>query len=179
MALTLMQGNPRIQETNLKQIPNHNDQNRKRDTPFLFLSLRFWSLVIVWFLYLGSWNFFRCETRVNIYLRKYPEVSTKFMKIFIGRLRHADRQIEHFALHSIKGRMARMILDWVVDLGTIKPDGVHFQFPHTHKERAGMLGTGRESVTRMLTELKEEGYLAIDKNKVCVSNIEELRELVL
>jgi CRP-like cAMP-binding protein len=114
----------------------------------------------------------------DLYMRRYPEVSIKLMKIFIGRLRHADRQIEHLALHSVKGRMARMILDWVVNLGTIRPDGVHFQFPYTHKEIAGMLGTSRESVTRMITELKEEGFLSIDKNKVCVSNLEGLRELV-
>jgi hypothetical protein len=31
MALTLMQGNPRIQETNLKQIPDHNDQMIKTE----------------------------------------------------------------------------------------------------------------------------------------------------
>jgi hypothetical protein len=65
MALTLMKGNPKIQEPNLKQILNHNDQiqNKKRDAPILFFSLGFWSLIIVWFLYLGSWNFIGCETR--------------------------------------------------------------------------------------------------------------------
>jgi CRP/FNR family transcriptional regulator, cyclic AMP receptor protein len=113
------------------------------------------------------------------YLKKYPEVSIKLMKIFIDRLRHAARQIEHLALHSVKGRLARMILDWVVDFGTIRPDGVHFELPFAHKEIAGMLGTSRESVTRMLAELKDEGYIALDKTRVLISNLQGLREMLL
>lgn len=113
------------------------------------------------------------------YLRRYPEVPIKLLKIFIRRLRLADRQIEHLALHSVKGRLARMMLDWVADYGTIRADGVHFDLPYTHKEIAGMLGTSRETVTRMLNELKDEGYISINKTRILISNLEGVRDLVL
>jgi CRP/FNR family transcriptional regulator, cyclic AMP receptor protein len=113
------------------------------------------------------------------YLRKFPEVSIKLLKIFIGRLRRADRQIEHLALHSVKGGVARLILDWAVDYGNLSGEGLVFDLPYTHKEIAGMLGTSRETVTRTLTELKEEGYLSLAKNRIAVSNLERIRDLAL
>jgi CRP/FNR family transcriptional regulator, cyclic AMP receptor protein len=115
----------------------------------------------------------------NDYLRKFPEVSIKLLRDYIRRLRQADRQIEHLALHSVKGRLARMILDWVVDYGTLCEQAIHFDIPLTHREIAGMLGTSRESVTRAFTELKEEGSLEMVKNRIIVSNLEALRSIAL
>jgi CRP/FNR family transcriptional regulator, cyclic AMP receptor protein len=119
------------------------------------------------------------ERDFETYLRRFPEVSIKLLKIFIGRLRRADRQIEHLALHSVKGGVARLILDWVVDYGNLASEGLVFDLPYTHKEIAGMLGTSRETVTRTFADLKEEGYLSLVKNRVVVSDLKRIRDLAL
>lgn len=114
----------------------------------------------------------------NAYLIRFPEVSIKLLKSFMSRLRSADRQIEHLALHSIKGRLARLLLDWVIEYGNIKNEAVEFELPYTQKEIAGMLAANRESVTRMFTELKEEGYLSIDRNHIQVLDLDGLRKFI-
>jgi len=115
----------------------------------------------------------------NDYLMRFPEVSIKLLRDFIRRLRLADRQIEHLALYSVKGRLARMILDWAFAYGTLKGAAIYFKIPLHHREIAGLLGTSRESVTRMLAEFKEKGYIEIEKNGMTVLDLEGLRSVTL
>ncbi len=113
----------------------------------------------------------------NGYLTKSPEVAVKLLRLFIKRLRHADRQIEYLAFHTIKGRMARLVLDWVVDYGNISSEGLSLKLPFTHREIAGMLGATRESVSRILTEFKDLGYMRIEGDAVTVHDLEGLRKM--
>lgn len=113
----------------------------------------------------------------NAYLSSSPEVSIKLLRLFIKRLRHADRQIEYLAFHTTKGRLARMILDWVVDYGNISLEGVSLTLPFTHREIAGMLGASRESVSRILTEFRDSGYIQLDGDGLTVHDLEGLRKM--
>jgi len=115
--------------------------------------------------------------RFNVFLSSSPQVSIKLLRLFVKRLRRADLQIEYLAFHTAKGRLARMMLDWIADYGIISSEGVSLTIPFTHREIAGMLGASRESVSRILTEFRDSGYIQLDGDGLTVYDLEGLRKM--
>ncbi|WP_263358867.1 Crp/Fnr family transcriptional regulator [Acidicapsa ligni] len=62
---------------------------------------------------------------------------------------------------SIVGRMAHLLLQFASEAGTLEQDQPEILLSLTHEDLASMLGTTRESVTRILNELKRKHILSI------------------
>ncbi|WP_311198925.1 helix-turn-helix domain-containing protein [Paenibacillus hexagrammi] len=54
-------------------------------------------------------------------------------------------------------------------------DGLLIDVKLTHQQLANMVGTVRESVTKVLQELLDEGSIEIDKKKITLKNAEAVR----
>ena len=67
--------------------------------------------------------------------------------------------------NSIAGRMAHLLLQLADEAGTLDKEQPEVHLPLTHEDLAAMLGTTRESVTRVLSDLKRRHILAIVGNK--------------
>jgi CRP/FNR family transcriptional regulator len=87
----------------------------------------------------------------------------------------AYRQICSLALpESVRARLAGLILEWC------KPDSdcggpLHIRNSLTHEEIAGMIGTTRETVTRALRDLRENGLVTLKGSDLIIHNLEALR----
>ena len=80
---------------------------------------------------------------------------------------------------SIAGRMARLLLDLASASGEIEPNGAAcFHLSMTHEEIAAMLGTSRESVTRVLSEFRRKGILQMKGIRVVLLRKEALEVLL-
>ena len=125
------------------------------------------------------------ETRVfsishhefNRFLEQAPKVSLKMLRFLSERLRHADAIIENLALLSVKGRLARLLADWGAKDGKSIDGQTVFRLPMPKTEIAQMLGTSRETVSRMMSELKDEGVVDLDGNTVRVNGLDKLRQI--
>lgn len=125
------------------------------------------------------------ETRVysighhdfNRFLERAPKVSLKMLRFLSERLRNADALIENLALLSVKGRLARLLADWGVKDGQAVDGITVFRLPMPKTEIAQMLGTSRETVSRMMSELKDEGVIELDRNMVRVNGLDRLRQI--
>jgi CRP/FNR family transcriptional regulator len=76
---------------------------------------------------------------------------------------------------SISGRVARLFLEMAAGQNGPKPS---FTMPYTHENLANMLGTTRESVTRVLNELKRKEIIAIKGTSMTILRKDAL-ELLL
>jgi CRP/FNR family transcriptional regulator, cyclic AMP receptor protein len=103
-------------------------------------------------------------------LRAEPLFFMKIMKLFIGRIRSSNAQIELLALRSIKGRIASLLLSWSRE----RPNESAFRLPHTHQDIASILGTSRECITRTLRELAEADHIIMEKNSVRIMDAKGL-----
>jgi CRP-like cAMP-binding protein len=110
-------------------------------------------------------------------LDQYPEFFVRIMKLFIERLRGANVRIEHLALCTVKERLGQMLAYWASERGIACAGEQAFRLPHTHQEISCIIGTSRESITRTLRELTDEGYLAIHGNMVVIRDMERLKKL--
>jgi CRP-like cAMP-binding protein len=91
-------------------------------------------------------------------LRQNPDVCMQVMQELSRRLRDADEQIRALLFERVEGRtrqlLARMARETVPD----HPDR-RATPAVTHQQLADLVGTSRETVTRVIKELKEAGWL--------------------
>jgi len=101
-------------------------------------------------------------------LESNKEILSKLMGVLSGRLRHANAQIRSLALLDVLGRIARLLLETAGKEGRRLLDGsVVFRRP-THQEIASMVGTSRETVSRMIGDLSRDGYIKISGKDIII-----------
>jgi CRP/FNR family cyclic AMP-dependent transcriptional regulator len=75
-------------------------------------------------------------------------------------------------------RVVTLLLDLATRLGKPGADGVHIASPFTQQELAETASTSRESMARVLRELREEGTITTGRGQFVIHRIERLRDLV-
>ncbi|MCB1043873.1 MAG: Crp/Fnr family transcriptional regulator [Acidobacteria bacterium] len=101
-------------------------------------------------------------------LEQNREMLSNLLATLSQRLRHANSQIRSLALLDVLGRIAKLLLEIAEKEGRKLLDGsVVFRRP-THQEIASMVGTSRETVSRMIGELSRDGYLRISGKDIII-----------
>lgn len=101
-------------------------------------------------------------------LKEYPEISLEILSVLTQRLRKADAQIETLALMDVYGRVARYLLEVAKSQGKETPEGVVILSPPKQAEIASQIGTTRETVSRVMTDLQRRGYIIFEPGKKIV-----------
>lgn len=88
-----------------------------------------------------------------------PGVATAMLAELASRLRLMDEKIEGLALWDVTSRVSRTLVQLAADLGVETAEGMRLDNRPTHQQLANMSGTTRETVTRVLNRLEEQGYV--------------------
>lgn len=100
-------------------------------------------------LVLGRDAFARC-------LPDSSSMSYNIMRGLVRRLRHADRKIESLALMDVYGRVARALMDFVIEDGA---GNFVVRERISRQDLAKMVGASREMVSRVMKDLEERGFV--------------------
>ncbi len=79
---------------------------------------------------------------------------------------------------SIAGRVANLLLELAVENETVQNSRPEIHLPLTHEELASMLGSSRESVTRVLSNFRRTGIVSIKAAKLTILRKEALEVLL-
>jgi len=91
----------------------------------------------------------------------------------------AQREIRTLGLaQTTSEKLAKLILDWCDRNGEITPKGVRLKVLLTHEEIAQMIGTTRETVTRLLSDFKRKKIIDVKGSTLLVLEKEGLAEMV-
>jgi len=101
-------------------------------------------------------------------LETNQEILSKLLGVLSGRLRHANAQIRSLALLDVLGRIARLLLDTARKEGRRLLDGSTVFRRPTHQEIASMVGTSRETVSRMIGDLSRDGFIKISGKDIII-----------
>jgi len=112
------------------------------------------------------------------YLQQNPQALWSFFQSMSLDLRRAYRQIKNVALGDARSRLGAKIFALAHVHGQETPNGVRLTIPLSATELAGMCSLARESVSRILSELKELGILHIDKKQITVKSLDSLQRWV-
>jgi len=111
-------------------------------------------------------------------LQKYPDISLKILKALSLRLRKANRQIETLMFFDAPGRIARVLLEIVLDKGVKTDKGIVIDLDFTRQELGSLIGVSRETATRTLKAFEDEGIITVEKNHIIVHSIEKLKNRI-
>ncbi len=79
--------------------------------------------------------------------------------------------------HSVTEKLARLLLDWAGD-GEETKEGIRIKTSLTHQEMAQLIGTSRETVTRVLGEFREKKFAQLRGSTLLIRNKAALEKLV-
>jgi CRP-like cAMP-binding protein len=111
------------------------------------------------------------------FLASAPGAAVALLAFLSRRLRAANDKIQDLALLTVRQRLAAMLVDLAFKEGEPASGGVLLSPGVSHKALAGLLGTSRETVSRMCAEMKESGLLEQQGRRLLVRQVEGLRAI--
>lgn len=110
------------------------------------------------------------------WLRVHPELAFRIAQELAEEYNNTCHQLRTMLLsHSAAQRLARTLLQLVHDAGPGKEARVRFTL--THQEMAEMIGSSRETVTRLLASFRHKGMIEIEDSTLVMHDREALRAL--
>ena len=108
----------------------------------------------------------------NQLIQEYPTIALKLLEGLALRLRKADERIESLALLDVTGRVAGILLQFAEERGIVTGNIVVIKSRPTHQELANMVGTTRETVTRVLKQLEQKKYIRMSGKDVTILDMD-------
>ncbi len=99
-----------------------------------------------------------------------PRVALRFMEMIAARLRDVEARMETVAFKSVPTRIATFLLQ-LANEETGKIEGV------SHQDLGDMVGTYRETVTRILNEFRAKGYIELGRLNVAILDRDALQAI--
>ena len=111
-------------------------------------------------------------------LSSYSEACMHTAQQLSEKYEAAQREIRSLGLaHTTSEKLARLLLNWSAS-GEETPQGTRLQVLLTHEEIGQMIGTTRETVTRLLSEFKRRKLISVKGSSLFLTAKTELREMV-
>jgi CRP-like cAMP-binding protein len=101
------------------------------------------------------------------------DVASRLIQMLADNVREKEEQLLHLAYHSVRKRVADAILKLYEQLPSEGDQSIHI----LREDLANIVGTAKESVIRMLSEFKDDGYLKIENGVITVIDAEKLRQV--
>jgi CRP-like cAMP-binding protein len=105
-------------------------------------------------------------------LNMYPEVAREFIKILANDIRDKEDQLMQLAYHSVRKRMAEAMIRLHKQQGT-NTEG----FKITREDLAAMAGMATETVSRTLSDFKDEGLIEKKGSMITILNPDKLAKM--
>ena len=121
-------------------------------------------------------NFIRRDDFLQ-YVRKHPEAMFRVAEFLSREYRAACNEIGSLGLaHSAAEKMARLLLGWKESHANGN-GATTLKLTLTHEEMAQMIGSSRETVTRMLARFRAKNYIEVHGSTLLIRNRAALQSL--
>ncbi|HCD10178.1 MAG TPA: Crp/Fnr family transcriptional regulator, partial [Thermoanaerobacter sp.] len=105
-------------------------------------------------------------------------IALSIIKLMAKRLKNVAVIIENLALRDSIGRTASVLLTFAKERGINTKEGILLNLNLNRQDLANIVGTSRENVTRILSQMDKEGIIHLDRQKIIIKDIERLREML-
>jgi len=105
-------------------------------------------------------------------LHQYPDISREFIKLLSNNIREKEEQLLQLAYHSVRKRMAEAI----IKLSKRQPlanEGIKI----SREDLAAMAGVATETVSRTLSDFKDEGLIEKNGSYLHILNADRLSKM--
>ncbi|MDN3015097.1 Crp/Fnr family transcriptional regulator [Paenibacillus sp. BSR1-1] len=102
-------------------------------------------------------------------------LSFEFIKWMSQQYRKTQTKFRDLVLHGKKGALYSTLIRLSNSYGINTNNGILLEIPLTNQELANFCGTSREVVNRLLSELRKEKIISIDKGTITIHYLEFLK----
>ncbi|MBI2891244.1 MAG: Crp/Fnr family transcriptional regulator [Nitrospirae bacterium] len=103
-------------------------------------------------------------------IRLNPEIGIRMLEVFSERIRYADEKIGLLTLTDVQSKLVHYFIHLAGRMGVPTVNGTLIENRPTHDVMAAELGTTRETITRIIGDLRRNGYIKITRKTLLVSN---------
>ena len=117
--------------------------------------------------------------KVREIIMQRPEIALKFLEKYAERIKHSEELIEQIGLRDVEQRIANYLIA-EVEKNNIKSRNNKYviNLPVTKSVLSSMLGTTKETLSRKLSLLQDEGLTLMEgQRKIIITDIESLRDI--
>lgn len=111
------------------------------------------------------------------YLLTNPQTFIRIIETLSHRLRRTTESVEELTSLSVRQRVARRLLELAERYGIEQTGGVLIDLDLSQEAMASLAGTTRESANRVLSHLRDQGIVHIDRVRILVTRPDELKKL--
>jgi CRP/FNR family cyclic AMP-dependent transcriptional regulator len=101
-------------------------------------------------------------------LERIPRMANMVLRVLAQRVREADRKIGTLALMDVYGRVASTLLELAVSVN----GKLVVSEKLSQQDLANMVGASREMVNRILKDLSDRGFIAVESKSITIINRE-------
>jgi CRP-like cAMP-binding protein len=94
-----------------------------------------------------------------------PMLAQGIYRQIIRRLRQTEAILAMVGYRRVEERLRHFLLLLKQEIGYSTPAGVRLGVRLTHQQLANAIGTTRVTVTRLISQLREEGWLTVDRHR--------------
>lgn len=105
-------------------------------------------------------------------------IALAMLRIMAVRLRAAQEKVMGLALYDAARRVVTTLLRLAEEHGITEPEGVRINLPITNQELANLAGTSRETVSRILSDLRRRDIVTISRQQIVIRDRRGLLETI-
>jgi len=122
---------------------------------------------------------FLSKAAFDAFAEKHHELYKELIRLLAKRLRETDRAVAASTFLSLKGRMARILLELADHFGQeVEPARIVIRQKITQTDLAAMAGIARESVTRILNDWQRRKLMSRLSGYYCLEDKAQLEDKV-
>lgn len=111
------------------------------------------------------------------FLDEYPAAAHNAISQLSNKYLQAHEQVCALGLSSSAGdKLLRLMLQWCNGSATGGP--IRISSLHTHGEMGEMIGTSRETVTRLIKDFKDRGLIQLTRFELCIPDRGKLKAAI-
>jgi CRP-like cAMP-binding protein len=112
-------------------------------------------------------------------VRTNPEIPIKILENVHDRLLSLENLVQSLGTKDVEARIAALILSFTKNFSSQVKEGILIDLPLNREEMGNYIGITRETISRKLTSMQEEGIIELIGNrKLLIKNMELLEELL-
>lgn len=106
-------------------------------------------------------------------LHRYPDVARQFIEILSNNLQEKEEQLLQLAYHSVRKRMAEVL----TRLCKQEQEGIELTLRISRDNLAAMAGMATETVSRILSDFKDEGIIERKGSQIVILDQNKLQQM--
>lgn len=107
-------------------------------------------------------------------IQKHPDLTIHFIKYLSHEMNQTSMKYTSILNKNVRERLAELLYSLSHSFGTTEDDRIRLDIRLTREEFASMIGTVNETVTRFITEFKQEGLIEEEGGNIFIVDEEKL-----